>query len=67
MPAPSLPSWNAVKVRERRRDTIRVEVKTLGATQRAATRDTADIRSELMGYLNNWRDIGTSGLPRHDG
>ena len=44
----------AVEVREQRRDAIRAEL-TLATPRRADARDTSEIRTELVEYLENWR------------
>jgi len=43
----------AVKVRERRRDAVRMELKSLGTPAPAKVRDTSEIRAELVEYLHN--------------
>src|SRR5262249_49789956 len=52
----------AVKVRERRRDTIRMELRSLGTPARTMTRDTPQIRAELVEYLDNWREMAREGI-----
>lgn len=52
----------AVKVREERRDAIRVHLKTLATPRQAGTRDTSEIRAELVEYLENWRDMAPQGV-----
>src|SRR5262249_26238085 len=52
----------AVKVRERRRDAVRMELKSLGTPARAKVRDTSEIRAELVEYLHNWRDMARQGV-----
>jgi hypothetical protein len=52
----------AVKVREQRRDAIRSELKTLATPRRAGTRDTCEIRAELVEYLENWRAMARQGV-----
>jgi hypothetical protein len=52
----------AVKVREQRRDAIRSELKTLATPRRAATRDTCEIRADLVEYLENWRGMARQGV-----
>src|SRR5207244_663615 len=44
----------AVKVREQRQDAIRAELKTLATPRQAGSRDTSEIRAELVEYLENW-------------
>ena len=51
----------AVKVRERRRDAIRMELKSLGTRTRTKVRDTSHVRAELVDYLQNWRDMARQG------
>jgi hypothetical protein len=51
----------AVKVREQRRDAIRAELKTLARPTRTKTRETSEIRAELMEYLGNWREMARQG------
>ena len=52
----------AVKAREQRRDTIRSELKMLATPRRAGTRDTCEIRAELVEYLENWRAMARQGV-----
>ena len=42
----------AVRVREQRRDAVRMELKSLGTPARAKVRDTGEIRAELVEYLH---------------
>jgi len=51
----------AIKVREQRRDAIRTELRTV-APPRAVSRADAEIRSELMGYLENWRAMARQSV-----
>src|SRR5262249_3597647 len=46
---------HAVKVREQRRDTIRMELKTLTTQRHVESRDRSDVRATLMNYLEDWR------------
>ena len=52
----------AVRGREQRRDAIRAELKTLAMPGHTAARDTAEIRAELTGYLQDWRDMARQGI-----
>ena len=54
----------AVKVRERRRDAVRMELKSLSTPARAKMRDSSEIRAELVDYLNNSRDMARQGVAK---
>ena len=56
----------AVKVREQRRDAIRVKLKSLGTPMRAKVRDTSQIRSELVTICRTGVTWPIRALPRHD-
>jgi hypothetical protein len=52
----------AMKVREQRRDAIRMELKTLATPGCTAARASSKIRAELAEYLQNWRDMARQGI-----
>ena len=52
----------AIKGREQRRDAIRAELKTLATPRQTGTRDTSEIRAELVEYLENWRAMARQGV-----
>jgi hypothetical protein len=52
----------AVKVREQRREAIRVELKALATQRRAEPDDPSRIRSTLLRYLEDWRAMARQGI-----
>ena len=51
-----------IKVRERRRDAVRTELKAFGTPAQAKARTTSEVRAELVGYLHDWRAMAHQGV-----